>query len=80
MLDQLPDAWGAQSCDPVQLFWLEILAQASAGEGTAIRDQRHLGQVEPLLKLANLSGHRGRIGGAALEDLDDHWAALGIGE
>ena len=74
---QLRDLRRAQGADPVHALGLEHLLDARRGQHAAVAHPGDALDAEALLELGHLRGHRGRVGGVALEHLHRDRAALG---
>ena len=77
LVDQGLDLRCAQAADPVEPVRLQILANTGAGDHAAITDEDDAAQPEARLELVDLRGHRARVTGIAIEDLDRHRTAIG---
>ena len=77
---QCTNRWPAQSTDPVQPRWFDLVADACLGQHAAVADQHHPRPSETAAELVDLHAHGGRVGGVAIEHLDRHRTPLGVAQ
>ena len=77
---QLLNGVAAQARDPIKPGRLHLFANARAGQHSAVADQHHPLEREPLPQLLDLGGERRRVGRIAVEHLDRHRQSLARAE